>query len=62
MQEVYDNFNLMSDYDFKAWLLNTDLLDKEKEFFKVALRWADPDEDDFVHNPYEYYKAIFYKL
>ena len=31
MQEVYENFNLMSDRDFKAWLLNTDLLEKEKE-------------------------------
>ena len=31
MQEVYDNFNLMSDADFKAWMLNTDLLEKEKE-------------------------------
>ena len=31
MQEVYDNFNLMSDEDFKSWMLNTDLLEKEKE-------------------------------
>ena len=31
MQEVYENFNLMSDRDFKAWMLNTDLLEKEKE-------------------------------
>lgn len=30
MQEVYDNFNLMSDSEFKAWMLNTDLLKKEK--------------------------------
>jgi len=30
MQEVYENFNLMSDADFKAWMLNTDLLEKEK--------------------------------
>lgn len=30
MQEVYENFNKMSDADFKAWLLNTDLLKKEK--------------------------------
>lgn len=32
MQEVYENFNLMSDADFKAWMLNTDLLEKEKSF------------------------------
>ena len=31
MQEVYENFNLMSDADFKAWMLNTDLVEKEKE-------------------------------
>ena len=33
MQEVYDNFNLMSDSEFKAWMLNTDLLEKEKESY-----------------------------
>lgn len=37
MQEVYENFNLMSDADFKAWMLNTDLLKKEKE---VAQQYA----------------------
>ena len=31
MQEVYENFNLMSDAEFKAWMLNTDLLEKEKD-------------------------------
>ena len=31
IQEVYQNFNKMSDRDFKAWMLNTDLLEKEKE-------------------------------
>ena len=31
MQEVYENFNKMSDADFKAWMLNTDLLEKEKK-------------------------------
>ena len=31
MQEVYENFNLMSDADFKSWMLNTDLVEKEKE-------------------------------
>jgi len=30
MQEVYENFNKMSDAGFKAWMLNTDLLKKEK--------------------------------
>lgn len=36
MQEVYDNFNKMSDADFKSWMLNTDLLDKEKEVITDA--------------------------
>jgi len=36
MQEVYENFNLMSDADFKAWMLNTDLLGKEKEVIDEA--------------------------
>jgi hypothetical protein len=31
MQEVYENFNLMSDADFKSWMLNTDLLEKEEK-------------------------------
>ena len=31
IQEVYENFNKMSDRDFKAWMLNSDLLEKEKE-------------------------------
>ena len=35
------------------------MLEKEKEFFEVALRWGDADLDDFVTKPYEYYKAIY---
>ena len=31
IQEVYYNFNLMSDADFKAWMLNNDLEKKERE-------------------------------
>ena len=34
MQEVYENFNLMSDADFKAWMLNTDLLEKEEDYLQ----------------------------
>ena len=37
MQEVYENYNLMSDEDFKAWMLNTDLLEKEE---KVMVNFA----------------------
>ena len=43
MQEVYENFNLMSDADFKAWMLNTDLLEKEKE---VMCEFAKLYDDD----------------
>jgi hypothetical protein len=35
-QEVYENFNKMSDADFKSWMLNTDLLEKEKEMIMNA--------------------------
>ena len=35
MQEVYYNFNLMSDADFKAWMLNNDLEKKEREQMDV---------------------------
>ena len=38
MQEVYENFNLMSDADVKSWMLNTDWLEKEKE---VMCEYAD---------------------
>ena len=31
IQEVYENFNKMSDADFKSWMLNTDLLKIERE-------------------------------
>ena len=38
IQEVYLNFSLMSDEDFKSWMLNTDLVEKEKE---VMCEFAD---------------------
>ncbi len=28
---IYDKFNTMSDADFKSWMLNTDLVEKEKQ-------------------------------
>ena len=37
MQEVYQNFNTMSDADFKSWMLNTDLLEKEK---RIVIEFA----------------------
>jgi hypothetical protein len=40
MQEVYENFNKMSDADFKAWMLNTDLLKKEKEVAQQYAKFA----------------------
>ena len=38
MQEVYENFNTMSDADFKSWMLNTDLLEEEK---RLSIRFAE---------------------
>ena len=41
MQEVYENFNTMSDADFKSWMLNTNLLEEEKRLKELA-RKASP--------------------
>ncbi len=61
MQEVYENFNKMSDADFKAWMLNTDLLEKEKEVIKEA--WMDdrfPLDKEWVKQCAEqYYNETF---
>ena len=67
MQEVYDNLNLMSDADFKAWMLNEDLLQKEKRMIIKAHK-----DGNFCFNHFrdsdivqafadEYYKDTFYK-
>ena len=59
MQEVYENFNLMSDKDFKAWMLNTDLLEKEKEVMSQV--YADGGDWDEVPQPRfeNYYNETF---
>ncbi len=59
MQEVYENFNLMSDKDFKAWMLNTDLLEKEKEVMSQV--YADGGDWDEVPQPRfeNYYNKTF---
>ena len=59
MQEVYENFNLMSDVDFKAWMLNTDLLEKEKEVMSQV--YADGGDWDEVPQPRfeNYYNETF---
>ena len=59
MQEVYENFNLMSDKDFKAWMLNTDLLEKEKEVMSQV--YADGGDWDEVPQPRfkNYYNQTF---
>jgi hypothetical protein len=31
IEMIYDKFNTMSDADFKSWMLNTDLVEKEKQ-------------------------------
>ena len=65
MQEVYENFNLMSDADFKAWMLNTNLLEKEKEVIMDV--WIDayttnmkaPTRDNFIMWANNYYNQTF---
>ena len=57
MQEVYENFNLMSDADFKAWMLNTDLLEKEE---KVMCEFADDYQRNcFQKSADDYFKETF---
>jgi len=57
MQEVYENFNLMSDADFKSWMLNTDLLEKEKE---VMCEFADDYQRNcFQKSADDYYNETF---
>lgn len=48
MQELMENFNLLSDADFKAWVLNTDLIAKEKWQIVTAydLAYMDSFVDD----------------
>ena len=64
MQEVYENFNLMSDADFKSWMLNTDLLDEEKEI--IARAYIDgyeernyPSTEFYPHKAEKYYNEKF---
>ena len=59
IQEVYENFNKMSDRDFKAWMLNTDLLEKEKEVMSQV--YADGGDWDEVPQPRfeNYYNETF---
>ena len=58
MEEVYENFNKMSDADFKAWMLNTDLLEKEKEqMIDFAVYWR---HEDFTRKEItKYYNETF---
>jgi len=55
MQEVYENFNLMSDAEFKAWMLNTDLLKKEKEVIAKAYNCT----NSMAMNGEQYYNETF---
>ena len=67
MQEVYENFNLMSDADFKAWMLNTNLLEKEKEVLietstnSYIAGYLDNQAkvDDSMNFPEDYYNETF---
>ena len=59
MQEVYENFNLMSDADFKSWMLNTDLLEKEKEVINDAYWDALNDVPIHISRCKDYYNETF---
>ena len=67
MQEVYENFNTMSDAEFKSWMLNTDLIEKEKELIiKVSINsyitgYLDTQckVDDSMNFPQDYYNETY---
>ena len=65
IQEVYEKFNTLSDSDFKSWMLNTDLLEKEKELLEEIFEDGREDEYQFHINSIErdtfeeYYKRTF---
>ena len=60
IQEVYENFNLMSDADFKAWVLNTDLLKKEKDVMcDFADNYVDQVMGGMSKRAEQYYNETF---
>lgn len=65
MQEVYENFNLMSDVEFKAWMLNTDLIEKEKYIIMHAYKqgvvdeYGDTIDSRTITEAEDYYNDIF---
>jgi methenyltetrahydromethanopterin cyclohydrolase len=58
MQEVYENFNLMSDADFKSWMLNTDLLEKEKGVIMYAHHCGRAFENKYAASAKHYDESV----
>lgn len=59
-QEILHNFNMLSDSDFKSWILNSDIINKEKQQIELAF-----EEGMFHHTngltPKEYYEENYEK-
>ena len=59
-QEILHNFNILSDSDFKSWILNSDIINKEKQQIELAF-----EEGMFHHTngltPKEYYEENYEK-
>jgi hypothetical protein len=59
-KKIIENFNLMSDLDFKSWFLNTDIINEEKVQIEQAF-----EEGMFHHingfTPSEYYEENYEK-
>lgn len=59
-QEILHNFNTLSNSDFKIWILNSDIINKEKQQIELAF-----EEGMFHHTngltPKEYYEENYEK-
>lgn len=59
IEMIYDKFNTMSDADFKAWMLNTDLIEAENKMiikaFKMGYKECELD-NGLIPEAYENHK------
>ena len=59
-QKILHNFNILSDSDFKTWILNSNIIEEEKQQIESAF-----EEGMFHHTngltPKEYYEENYEK-
>lgn len=62
IEEIYDKFNTMSDAEFKSWMLNTDLVEKEKQQIIDAHINGQSEFDEGKRRQYNDVLALHYYL